>query len=280
MPEGDTIHSVAAALAPLLENVRIERAAGRLLPLHGELTGRRVQHIYAKGKHLFMALDDGGVLRSHLGLYGSWHRYQAGEAWQKPAWQASLILWTANTVLVCFNAREVQWLREGSVRHRNTLQHLGPDLLAERFDLPTALQRARELVPGDTPLVDVLLDQRLACGIGNIYKSEVLFIERIHPLTPFERLDDGALAGLYERARWLLLRNVGVAPRTTRFAADRRGRMWVYGRTGKPCFACETAIQRAPLGADLRVTFWCPHCQLTPPPARGFSRIGTSLVSL
>lgn len=264
MPEGDTIANVAAALTPLLENVRIERTAGRMLPPNGELTGRRVEHIYAKGKHLFMTLDDGGVLRSHLGLYGTWHRYRPGESWQKPHWQASLVLWTAKNVLVCFNAREVQWLREGSVRHRNTLQHLGPDLLAEHFDLPTALQRARELVPDDTPLVDVLLDQRLACGIGNIYKSEVLFIERFHPLTTFGQIGPPGLAALYERARELLQRNVGVMPRTTRVAADRRGRMWVYGRAGKSCFACNSAIQRALLGADLRVTFWCPQCQ--PPP--------------
>lgn len=279
MPEGDTVHTLAAALTPLLKDACIERAAGRMLPRNSELAGRRVQHVYAKGKHLFMELDDGGVLRSHLGLYGSWHRYRSGEMWHKPAWQASLVLWTAEWVLVCFNGREVEWLRDGGVRHRNTLHRLGPDLLDETFDHQSALLRAREQVPDDTPIIDVLLDQRLACGIGNIYKSEVLFIERVHPLTALGQVGEGGLAKLYQRARSLLLRNVGVVARTTRFAADGRGRLWVYGRADKSCFVCQSPVRRALLGADLRVTFWCSQCQPPPPAAGGFSRIGTSLVA-
>lgn len=279
MPEGDTVHTLAAALTPLLIDARIERAAGRLLPHNSELAGRCVKYIYAKGKHLFMELDDGGVLRTHLGLYGSWHQYRLGETWHKPAWQASLVLWTAERVLVCFNARDVEWLRDGGLRHRDTLHHLGPDLTNENFDLRTALLRAREMVADETPVLDVLLDQRLACGIGNIYKSEVLFIERIHPLTRFGQLGEETLGTLYQRARALLLRNVGVAARTTRFTTDGRGRLWVYGRVGKPCFRCQSTLQRAMLGKDLRVTYWCPQCQPQPSPANGFSRIGTSLVS-
>ena len=263
MPEGDTIHKLAAALAPRLVGQRIEAARLR----HGEageLIGQTVTAVSARGKHLFIELENGLTLRTHLGMYGSWHRYAPGEAWRKPAYQATVMIATASDVLVCFNAKELEWLGERSIGRRDLLQRLGPDLLAAELDLVALPARVRELLEPATPFADILLDQRPACGIGNAYKSELLFLARRHPLTPLALLGDEELCRVYALARELLARNLGGGPRVTRFANDGAGRHWVYRRQGQACFNCGTAIRRALLGRDQRSSYWCPSCQPSP----------------
>ena len=227
------------------------------------LVEHRIDDVYAHGKHLFIALEGGFLLRSHLGMYGSWHRYRPRERWRKPKRQAALILWTDLDVFVCFNASEVEVIRADSIRSRNLCRRLGPDLLAEEIELDAILQRAREFVDPESPLVDVLLDQRVACGIGNVYKSEVLFIEGQHPLAQLGKTTAENLKRLYQTARSLLRRNLGGGPRATRFTNDGGGRLWVYGRHGKPCLRCGDCICCERCGTDMRSTYWCPTCQNT-----------------
>ena len=181
MPEGDTVHKLARALAPDLCGRTLDGVAVRGRDLAG-LAGRAVLAVESQGKHLFVALDHGMCLRSHLGLYGTWHRYRPGEPWLKPARQASLVLRTPERVFVCFNAREVELLRTDGFRARDRHNRLGPDLTREDPDPEGLRRRALELLPSETPVVDLLLDQRVASGIGNVYKSEVLFLTRRSPL--------------------------------------------------------------------------------------------------
>ena len=194
-------------------------------------------------------------------MYGAWHRYVDGEAWRKPRTQASLILTTGEHVYVCFNAKEVELVREGGVRARILDARLGPDLTLPEPDIGLAVRRAREFLDAEALLADVLLDQRAACGIGNVYKSEVLFIERRRPQTPFARVSDADLARYYTRAADLLRRNLGGGARATRFENDGAGRLWVYGRRGLPCLRCDGRIEAQRLGRHHRGTFWCPDCQ-------------------
>jgi endonuclease-8 len=109
--------------------------------------------------------------------------------------------------------------------------------------------------------VDVLLDQGVASGIGNVYKSELLFLEGLRPLAPLGEVPDRALAGLYREARRLLAANLGGGPRRTRFARGPGERLWVYGRRGRPCYRCTATVEGARLGRHLRITYWCPRCQ-------------------
>jgi endonuclease-8 len=268
MPEGDTIHKIAAAIQPRLEGEVIRRIRLRPGPrasvgdqLEAQLTGRRVDALYARGKHLFIQLEGGLALRSHLGMHGSWHRYRPGEAWRKPQWQASVALWTDSDVFVCFNAREVECLREGSFRRADLGRGLGPDLLAPEVDFDEILRRARELHGGEAPIVDVLLDQRVAGGIGNVYKSEVLFLAGLHPQAAAGQVQDATLRGVFGTARELMRRNLGGGRRVTRFVEDGRGTLWVYGRAGRPCLRCGAVISWARLGRNMRSTYWCPKCQ-------------------
>ncbi len=280
MPEGDTIHKLAAAIRPRLAGESIRRAWVRTQPrgtfrhratsvalaadaaLEGSgLVGRCVESVYARGKYLFFGFEHGVLVRSHLGMYGDWHRYRPGEIWKKPEWQASVALWTDHDVFVCFNAKEVELVEAATIGHANFRSRLGPDLLAPEPDLELAIRRAREFHDADTPLVDLLLDQRVASGIGNVYKSEVLFIEGEHPLQTLDRIPDTTLRRLYSCARALLQRNLGGGPRVTRFVSDGRGALWVYGRRGRACFRCGAKIRADRCGRDLRSTYWCPACQ-------------------
>jgi endonuclease-8 len=131
-------------------------------------------------------------------------------------------------------------------------------------------ERARDLLAGDTPIVDLLLDQRVAAGIGNVYKSEVLFIGRYSPLLRFADLSHKDIAQLYSIAGSLLNENLHGGPRRTRWPDDGRGPLWVYGRAARPCLRCGGSIRRDQLGCHPRSTYWCPTCQASP--ARGAVR--------
>jgi endonuclease-8 len=260
LPEGDTVSKLAAALAAELCGTPL-----REIHLKGfdasRLTGRCVCGVESRGKHLLIFLEGGVVLRSHLGLYGSWHSYATTEAWLKPRSQAAVVLRTDARLYVCFNARDVEILRDRGFRFVDRMHRLGPDLAAGTLHLDQVERRIAELLEPDTPLVDLLLDQRIAAGIGNVYKSEVLFLEGRHPMRRLCALSTQELGALYERARTLLQRNLGGGPRVTRPVAGGRGGLWVYGRAGLPCLRCGRPIRRDRLGSGQRSTYWCPGCQ-------------------
>ncbi len=261
MPEGDTIHKIANYLAPRLAEQEIVSVKLPDAVAARRCCGQRVQGVTARGKHLFIELDNALAIRSHLGMHGSWHRYAPGEEWRKPRRQASVVLATTDDEYVCFNAKEVEVVRAPSVRRRVVTGRLGPDLIADDVDPSYLVRRLHDILEPDALLVDALLDQRIASGIGNVYKSEILFIERHAPETQISDLDDAGLARCFEVAADLLKRNLGGGKRVTRFESDKAGRLWVYGRTGQPCHECDTPIASARLGRHHRGSYWCPSCQ-------------------
>jgi endonuclease VIII len=182
----------------------------------------------------------------------------------------------ARACLPCGRVEGVEALRKhlliriaGTEGRRQALRdRLGPDLLAEDTDVTSLPARARGVLPVDAPLTDVLLDQRVAAGIGNEYKSEPLFLAGLSPHRALGSVDDETLVSIFALACDLLLRNLGYRPPTTRFAGDGLGRVRVYGRRGKPCLRCGVRVRYARLGCDQRGTYWCPACQPDPSPDR------------
>ena len=172
---------------------------------------------------------------------------------------------TDRGLFVCFNAREAEILSSGGFRHRDARHRLGPDLIADHPQLERIAAHARTLLEPDALLVDLLLDQRVACGIGNVYKSEVLFLEARSPHASLGETTDEVLTGLYRRAVGLLRGNLGAGPRVTRRVADGRSNLWVYRRRGLPCLRCGTKVEGADLGRIRRSTYWCPGCQPAEP---------------
>lgn len=276
MPEGDTIHKLAARLAPQLVGKTLERVTTQ--GLARAVAGKQVASVEAHGKHLVITLDDGAYLRTHLGMYGRTRSFPraAGEAQlaKLSPGRVTLALVTADAVHLWLGARTVEIAQRRAPMRGTAITSLGPDLLADDFDSRLAASRAR--VHDTRTIADVLLDQRIAAGIGNVYKSEVLFVHNVDPRTLVGALHDGELDALYQTARELMLENLGPGPRTTRerLAGDRPGddRYFVYGRSGKPCRRCGASIDCYALGDPVvRWTWSCPQCQAPRSPS-GVSR--------
>lgn len=265
MPEGDTIFRTAEVLRAALGNRRILRARAqpqpglRRVPDLGRLCGATVKSVEARGKHLLIGFDNGLTLRSHMRMRGSWHRYRLGEPWRLPARQASAVLETAEAVAVAFNTPVVELLTDADLRRSSSLLQLGPDLLSRSFDADEALRRLRER--DAEALGNALLDQRAVAGIGNVYKSEVAFVERMDPWAPVHAFADAELFAALATARRLLQANVHGGSRVTTGRATRGQGLWVYGRAGRPCRRCGTPIRVRRQGELARLTYWCPRCQ-------------------
>ena len=187
-------------------------------------------------------------------MNGSWHRYRPGERWRRPPSRARLVLEVPGAVAVCFDAPVVELFEERAEALHPALGGLGPDLLAPDFDAAEAVRRLRAQERSDLSISEALLDQRALAGIGNIWRNETLFAERVDPLARVGDLDDETLRRLVATARRLLTASAGIAPG--------RSSMHVYRRTGRPCPRCGTAIRSDRLrGENPRTTYWCPSCQ-------------------
>ncbi|MEX1170247.1 MAG: DNA-formamidopyrimidine glycosylase family protein [Chloroflexota bacterium] len=269
MPEGDTLYRTAAGLRPYLvgRTVTAARAAGPgAVPQVHRIVGRQIDAVESIGKNLLIRFDNGLELRTHLRMNGTWHRYRPGERWRRPPGRARLVIEVPGAVAVCFDAPVVELLEQRVASIHPPLAGLGPDLLAPDFDGAEALRRLRDPARAAASIAEALTDQRALAGIGNVYKSETLWLERISPFARVADLDDATLARLVETAHRLLVVNATATrgPERVTTAGDRGapGPLYVYRRTGRPCRRCATPIVSGRQGADLpRTTYWCPSCQ-------------------
>ena len=270
MPEGDTIHRAARTLHTALSGQRVERFDSVLAHLtrvdaDTPIAGRVIERVEARGKHLLMWLEGGLVLRTHMRMHGSWHIYRPGEKWQRPRHEMRIVLATAPYVAVAFTVPVAEFVDAATIDREGPVAELGPDLLSDTFDASEAVARIQ--ARGDVEIADALLDQRAIAGIGNVFKSEILFASRVSPFTPVRSLAAEQFARIVAIAERQMRANVGDAGaavlggRRTTNRLDPSARLWVYGRRGLPCRRCGTPIQRARQGPDARSTYWCERCQ-------------------
>lgn len=267
MPEGDTLHNIAAKLRPVLVSkpvVRLEfpRLAGET----SDFVGSKVIEVEARGKNLLIHFDNGFVLHTHLKMPGAWHLYRPGESWKRSLHAARVVLEVPDAQAVCFQAPVVRVLKAAQLKRDPRLDQVGPDLLGDTFDDERAVQRLETLKAW--PLGEAVMHQPAVSGIGNVWKSEVLFLEQLDPFQPVEAVPRESLRALLLRTRGLMQKNVdregAPAPprRTTRFEGVTDGtRVWVYRRRGMPCFRCGTTVRMKRQGDALRSTYFCPTCQ-------------------
>jgi endonuclease-8 len=254
MPEGDTIWRTAAALQQRLSGKVVESAWPDRI---GRLGGRRLLRVEPQGKHLMMHFEDRWVLHSHMRMTGSWHLYTPGQRWRKPRHFARAVLRFEDAEAVLFSAPVLELLRDPAAR----TGHLGPDILVDPFDVDEVVRRAR--ASDLRALGELLLEQRVCAGIGNIYKCESLWIQRLDPWRSQDELSDDELRQLYLVARRLMREALqGRAPR----------RRAVHARGGRPCPRCGVPVRVRAQGAGGRLTYHCPGCQVGPaavaPPVR------------
>jgi len=266
VPEGDTIFRAARTLHAALAGkviTRFETVLPQLARIDDQapLAGRTVTRVVSEGKNLVMDFSGNLHLRTHMRMNGSWHIYRPGERWRKSRGDMRIVLETADWVAVAFNVPVAEFHDARSLERQEDLRLIGPDFAAAEFDFDEALRRIR--ARGGSEIADVILNQRVVAGIGNEYKSEVLFISRVHPFARVEQLSDEQLLRILQHGRKLMLANVNKrsAARITTFSLDPSEGQYVYGRGRKPCRRCGTPIEYAKQGPDARGTYWCPRCQ-------------------
>ncbi|MCU1454666.1 MAG: nei [Acidimicrobiales bacterium] len=273
MPEGDTIHRTATRLRPALVGRDLVRFEAPRLVGDRPRPGTRIEAVEARGKHLLIDFAGGLTLQTHLRMTGSWHLYRTGERWQKPAHFARALVEVEGWVAVCFAAPVVRTYRRDAPggalgTDLDPVGHLGPDLCGPDPDIAECVRRLRALLEPDVEAGVALLDQRIACGVGNVYKSEVLHQRGVDPFTPVGGLDDATWHNLFTTAARLLRANLVTSRRTT--VSGPPGSVAVYGRQRQPCPRCGTPIRMRRQGEQARSTYWCPTCQPPPqPPAKG-----------
>lgn len=279
MPEGDTVYRQAALLRRALAGQVLTRSDLRVPSIAtADLSGRTVTAVLPRGKHLLIRLDGGPegsvplTLHSHLLMEGMWHVYPRGARWRRPGYQARAVLETAGAQAVGFDLGMLDLV--ATADEDELVGHLGPDLLGPDWDRAEALTRlARH---PRRPLAAALMDQRNLAGIGNVYRNEILFLQRLHPFTPVAEVPDlGAVVDLSHR---LLHANRDRSQRSTVGGPARRGeQFWVYGRGRQPCRRCGSPIREAriddaglgpgeahPGPPQDRALWFCERCQ---PPA-------------
>ena len=270
MPEGDTVFRTARTLHRALAGALVTDFESRLpqllsLPVRSGVRGRTISSVEARGKHILIAFGEDLILRTHLRMHGSWHLARPGERWRKPRAHMRIVITTADWLAIGFQIPEAQWLTAGSLARHVVLKALGPDPLSASFDAHEVI--ARIASDPDAILADVLLNQRVIAGVGNVFKSEVLFECHVYPFDRVRDLDPATLVALVTAGAHALRRNVSenatgpAGGRTMTSRLNQGEALWVYRRAGKACHRCGSTIQMRKSGPDARSTYWCPSCQ-------------------
>jgi endonuclease-8/formamidopyrimidine-DNA glycosylase len=267
MPEGHTVHRLAAAHLELFgaRTVTVASPQGRFADGARRLDGRVLETADAHGKHLLLRFDDDQVLHVHLGIYG---KYALGPPpAPAPAGAIRLRLTGEGGYADLRGPNACELLEPGDVK--TLLDRLGPDPLRPESDPALAWRRISR---SRTSIAQLLMDQAVVAGPGNIYRAEVLFRAGIDPWLTGRDLTEAQWAGLWADLRVLMAEGVRtgridtVRPEHTPEAMgrpprvdDHGGEVYVYRRTGQPCLVCETPVLATELAG--RNLFWCPACQ-------------------
>lgn len=274
MPEGDTVSRAALTMHRALAGATVlefesrvatgqERARGM------SLVGRQIQGVESRGKYLLIHFSGELALLSHLRMHGSWHLYRSGDRWRAPRRAMRVRLVTAEWEAVAFDVPVVELHLARALARDARLTGLGGDPLSADFDREVAVTRLR--TAGDTPVEEALLDQRYLAGVGNVLKSEILFMARTFPLARVADLADTTLAEIVEITRRVLRANVAgveagagtarAGTRNTTGSSNPASTLFVYARAGRPCRRCGATIQHQRSRRFARSTYWCPGCQ-------------------
>jgi len=275
MPEGHTLRKLADDLTAAFagRTVRVTSPQGRFAADAEQVDGSRLLAADSAGKHLFVELDGERWIHVHLGLIGQFDVHEHVTEVPEPVGAVRLRL-----VSVDDDPRGTSYadLRGaivcdliGPTRRAQVLGKLGPDPLRHDADPDLAWRRISR---SHRPIGDLLMDQAVLAGVGNVYRAEVLFRHRIHPLRPGSTLRVGQWRAMWDDLVELMAEGVRtgridtVRPEHTPEAMgrdprkdDHGGEVYVYRRTSMPCLVCGSVIKTGELVG--RNIFWCPRCQ-------------------
>lgn len=273
MPEGHTLHRLAGELTATFGGraVRVSSPQGRFADSAALLDGQQLLGAEAWGKHLFVAFPGERFVHIHLGLYGKLDVHAAVPLVPAPVGQVRLrLVAERDDSLAYADLRGATACELLTIAERDAIvARSGPDPLRADADPGRAWERIRR---GRAPIGQLLMDQAVLAGVGNVYRAEVLFRHRIDPYRPGNTLRVGQWRAMWADLVELMAEGVRtgridtVRPEHTPEAMgrpprkdDHGGEVYVYRRTGMPCHVCGRAVRTAEM--QNRNLFWCAHCQ-------------------
>lgn len=258
MPEGDTLRRAAEVLTPVLEGQIVTDLWFKKLRGYRPRVGDTIHSVEAVGKYLLLEFDRKLVLHTHLGMTGSWRVTALDRAHPRDP-KLRILIETAAGRALCFAAPDISTHILGS--GTASADRIGPDLSNDDVDLHDVLMRSRRRSKESTTLAELLLDQQVAAGVGNVFKSEALFVAGLHPFTLVNAVTDEQLAKLWSIAHRQLVVNRDKPYRSTTRPGS-LNRTHVYGRHHFACLRCDNAVTFSAAGErTARSTYWCPSCQ-------------------
>jgi endonuclease-8 len=284
MPEGDTIFRTARALTRALAGKPITgfRSNYPVLTRYNDdqpLAGQTVDRVESRGKWMLTYFSGGGILATHLLMSGSWHIYRPGERWQLAPRHMRIVLENSDYVAVGFHVPVAQMHTAQSLARDRRIPTPAADVLSGAFDSDAAIDRVMACACEE--IGDVLMHQEVMAGVGNVFKSEVCFVNGVNPFSPVASLPRAQVAALVASSQKLVAANVFEdsadrivtyrgQQRRTRHSSNPGETLWVYGRAGEACRQCGEPIRSRMQGPEVRVTFWCSLCQ----PIAGWAAAG------
>lgn len=289
MPEGPEVETVRLGLISLvgkqIQDVLVvdHKKYRPYRPQILALTGSVITDVLRLGKFLVWKFSKPSFALNHLGMTGLWRIYSK-EEWSQLELSFSktslrkfhkhlkIAFLTKDEIVVFEDVRTFGRFEmfddENVLFSHKSIADLGPDILDLEFDVDDFIKRIRG--KGKTPrrkeIGKVLLDYNVVSGCGNIYKSEALYLSKIHPLTPANQISDinlSVLAANLCKVAQKALANKGSTLRDYNTVDGYNGLMQnefeVYGRTNEPCTRCETLIEQVRQGD--RTSYFCPKCQ-------------------
>ena len=284
MPEGDTIYRTARALQRAIGGKLCTGFETGLAPLarvndDTPLTGRTIERVEARGKWLLIYFSPAAngsealILVTHMLMSGSWHLYRTGERWQMGKTRMRVVIRTEDWQAVAFNVPVAEFHTAHSLARHAAIPKLGVDVLSKEYNIESAVAKLKGYA-AENPTAEiaiVLLNQRVLAGLGNVYKSEVLFAAGVNPFRAISTLTNREFELIAETAQKWMKVNVldGADEGIITYGGNRRTvhtsnsgeRNWVYRRRGQECRRCGDTIQMRKQGEQARSTYWCPACQ-------------------
>jgi endonuclease VIII len=267
MAEGHAVIRWARNLRALVgEPLREVRLPQRWHERVQSLPGQHITEVQTHGKVLLLHLSGGETILCHAMQYGSWQVGEPGMTLRKDPKYVRLRLVTDAHEAVFYHGPIIELLTPEELAKSERYTSLGPDVMAADFDRDEAWKRLQSLDNSMRPIGELVLNQRVIAGIGNIYKSEGLFLANIHPCRPAAELNRTEMDKFWDAVIPLMWEGTERYGRTLTLSAEMRElhpgvTRWVYARKGKPCLRCGTPIQKILQGATARSTYFCPICQ-------------------
>jgi endonuclease VIII len=253
MPEGDTIHRVAERLRAALGGRQIERAEAPnprspLASRAAELEGLVLEDAEARGKHLIAHFSGDLALHSHLGMSGRWFIVADGRTPYGKPW---LTLARGRAIASQKGGKLLRLVSESRLRNDPGLAQLGPDPLEPGFEPELAAGRVLAS-NGAEEVGDVLLDQRVIAGIGNVIRNEACFRARVSPWRRIGELEPDEALRIVRESEWVMRRTLATGRRPST----------IYKPAGRRCPRCGGEVSSRGQGDANRVAYWCARCQV------------------